>query len=609
MTLMDLSLLSIVITTGVAAFLLLFAARRSANYVFILLMSCFSVLSISEVFMRYSSSAFQALFWGRIAYSVGILAGCVVAHFSVVFPRRFFPEDHLLAVRRDSLVLLYALGVTVIVLFNSVISLKSVELKPWGFRIGITSETLFFIFWIVGCSLFAVAVFAVAYFRRPITVNERKQIIALTVGVLVLLFFRVWSNFLPPSLHDNMVWMSTFSFVFFTGIVTYALLWHRLFLPTPAETADIVLETMADALLVVNEKELIVQVNAATLSALGYQENELLERQLSSVLHNVETTDCALSLPPFVKLVSSGRMRDVEVTFKAKDGTAIPMNVSASHILHPRRGLEGTVIVARNLTETKHFIDELAAAKDSLGVAVEERTRELYTANLELQKEIASRKDVEMHLRQSLAEKELLLKEIHHRVKNNLQIISSILDMQADTLSESHVLDAFRESQNRVKSMALVHEQLYQSGDLAQIDFKEYVQNLMAYLQDSFGFDTQRIRLVTNINNVSLSIDESIPCGFIINELITNAFKHGFPGGRSGTISVDFSKQDDGMYILVVHDNGVGFPATIAFHATKTLGLQLVNILTSQLHGTIELNRENGTSFTLRFPGIKSNIP
>ena len=219
--------------------------------------------------------------------------------------------------------------------------------------------------------------------------------------------------------------------------------------------------------------------------------------------------------------------------------------------------------------------------------------------------DITERKQVEEQLKASLEEKEVLLKEIHHRVKNNLQVISSLLRLQSRYTQEPHALDMLKESQNRVKSMALIHEQLYQSRDLARIDFADYIQSLTKNLLYSYSIDLNAIQLEFQSENVYLNLDTAIPCGLFVNELVSNALKHGFPDGRQGKITISFSQIENEQFLLTVKDNGIGFPSDLDFHKTETLGLRLVGSLASQLQGTLEMERSDGTLFKLKFSELK----
>jgi PAS domain S-box-containing protein len=219
-------------------------------------------------------------------------------------------------------------------------------------------------------------------------------------------------------------------------------------------------------------------------------------------------------------------------------------------------------------------------------------------------RDITDRKRAEEHIKQSLEEKKVLLREIHHRVKNNLQVISSLLNLQSAYIDDCQYREMFKESQNRVKSMSLIHEKLYQSENLANIDFEEYVRALTNGLIRSYGINTDKVSLEVEVDNVSLGIDTAIPCGLIINELVSNSLKHAFPGGK-GEILVSLHS-NNGITELTVKDNGVGIPEDIHIKNTTSLGLRLVCILAQdQLSGNITLMRTNGTEFRITFGEVK----
>jgi len=207
----------------------------------------------------------------------------------------------------------------------------------------------------------------------------------------------------------------------------------------------------------------------------------------------------------------------------------------------------------------------------------------------------------EEKVRASLAEKEVLLKEVHHRVKNNLQIISSLLELQSDYIRDEQSRMFFRDSQNRIRSMALVHEKLYQSESLAFVDFREYVEDLANYLFSASVKDSDLIRLTIDVGEVLLSVDEAIPCGFIINELISNSLKHAFPDDRGGEVIITCQMREDDWITLTVSDNGIGLPPDLDIGNTETLGLQLVTMLVKQLSGRIDLSGDQGTLWEIAF--------
>jgi PAS domain S-box-containing protein len=215
-------------------------------------------------------------------------------------------------------------------------------------------------------------------------------------------------------------------------------------------------------------------------------------------------------------------------------------------------------------------------------------------------RDVTKRKNTEKQLKKSLYEKEILLKEIHHRVKNNLMIISSLLNLQSRYIKDEESKNIFKESQNRAKSMALIHERLYRSKDLKRIDFGDYINTLADDLYHTYVIDTNLVELNVNVDDLMLDINTTIPLGLIVNELVTNSLKHAFPKGRSGKIDINFHLQGD-TYLLEVKDNGIGFPQDIDYKNTDSLGLRLVTSLTEQIDGIIEFNNTSGTSFKIIF--------
>jgi len=218
-------------------------------------------------------------------------------------------------------------------------------------------------------------------------------------------------------------------------------------------------------------------------------------------------------------------------------------------------------------------------------------------------------KKSEVQIKASLNEKEVLLREIHHRVKNNMQIICSLLNLQSEHIDDKRFVDVLIDSQNRIRSMALVHEKLYRSEDLSEVDLSDYVRTLAQSLFASYGEFTRSIKLNIDINDVVLAVDTAIPCGLIINELLSNCLKHAFPDHKNGEINISFKSSSlDGKtwYTMSVSDNGVGIPEGLDIRHNKSLGLQLIMTLAEhQLQGKLELQRKDGTAFTIRFKELK----
>ena len=215
--------------------------------------------------------------------------------------------------------------------------------------------------------------------------------------------------------------------------------------------------------------------------------------------------------------------------------------------------------------------------------------------------DITERKEYETQLEDSITEKEVLLKEVHHRVKNNMQVISSILNLQSSYIDDETALGILRESQDRIKSMSFVHEHLYQSKTLSEVNFSEYIQNIARNLFHSYGRPSGGIALDFELEEVYLNLDTSIPCGLIINEVVSNSLKYAFEGKESGSVKIEFSKLSDGKLKLIISDNGIGLAEDFDIENADSLGLQLVTTLISQIDGELEIDVSKGTSFNILF--------
>jgi PAS domain S-box-containing protein len=307
-----------------------------------------------------------------------------------------------------------------------------------------------------------------------------------------------------------------------------------------------VAQSAKDAIVSCNRYGLIISWNKGARSIFGFAEEEMLGMSLS------------LIVPDFLSITGDAR-GTLESTGRNKAGHDFPI--------------------------------ELSVADWKIG---EDAFFTVIIRDIEL------RKESEAHISASLREKDVLLKEIHHRVKNNLQIISSLLRLQSQYITDARSLDMFRESQNRVKSMALIHEYLYQSRDMARINFSEYLGNLTSHLFRSYGV-TDTVRLEMHVDDSRLDLDTAIPCGLIITELVSNSLKHAFHDAPNGLIRVDFHTPDGKNYELSVKDNGIGMPAERLTEPKGSLGLRLVTTLAQQLSGMIHVEQSQGTKFVITF--------
>ena len=308
---------------------------------------------------------------------------------------------------------------------------------------------------------------------------------------------------------------------------------------------DNIIQSMSEMLVVTDSSGRVRTANRATLEILGFESTDLVGQPIDLLLAESRFSD-----------LTSG-----ESVFLLKTGGSIPIYCSRSDLIADDGALHGVVLVAQNLTE---------------------------------------RKETQAQLRASVEEKEVLLREVHHRVKNNLQIVSSLLNLQ-DTSSrvDGSTGRILRESRNRIRSMALIHEQLYKSKDLARIDFSEYAKELVHYLGRSFDLVGKGIELQLAVDSQSLPVDQAIPCGMIINELVANGVEHAYPEG-GGEIRIAF-QQTAGRCLLTVGDDGQGLPSQLDPKTAETLGLRLIWALGEQLQADVEFDGSGGTEVRIGF--------
>ncbi|MBT3605537.1 MAG: PAS domain S-box protein [Candidatus Latescibacteria bacterium] len=368
----------------------------------------------------------------------------------------------------------------------------------------------------------------------------------------------------------------------------------------------------------------ILYVNPAWQQALGYEASTVISTQAADLVHSDYRTDYDKL---FRQALAGNKLSHFETSFLAENGRLVAVEGSMSCSLvngrpHAVQGVFQNIsdrkraedMLVRQATEMLRVHTSLEARDRELADTLEQarkyreaeaRADELTAINEALTLEIGRRQEAEATIRASLQEKEVLLKEIHHRVKNNLQIISSLLNLQSGYIDDARTQEMFKESQSRIQSMALIHEKLYQSEDLARVDFSEYIVSLVNFLMRSYS--PGGVNIALDVEPVFLSLDTSIPCGLIVSELVSNSCKYAFPEGRSGEIYVRLKPIDNEHYELGVGDTGIGFPEDVDFQETESLGLQLVTTLADQLDGEIELDRSKGTEFRIRFRVHKSD--
>lgn len=322
-----------------------------------------------------------------------------------------------------------------------------------------------------------------------------------------------------------------------------------------------IFDSAHDAIIIMEPyKEIVYDVNDRACEIYGFSRREFIGMSLADISKDVERGKQRIKE---IETLQQGDYLNFETVQYRKDGSEMFLEINASVINY--RGKLAILSINRDVTQ---------------------------------------RKRVELQIKKSLKEKETLLKEIHHRVKNNLQVISSLLDLQADALGDSNIHKAIQDSKDRIHSMALVHENLYRFGDLARINGIEYIHKLIDYIFDVYGDLTVNITFNVQIETptLELNMDTAVPIGLILTELLSNALKHAFPPGKKGEIHIVVLTGIPGKLTLEVRDNGVGIPPHINVPESQSLGLQLVHLLTQQVKGTIEIKRNKGTTVTITFP-------
>ena len=517
---------------------------------------CFLVgfLAFAEFQYRQTTDFQTAYLWLKIS-GFWPLVPPILLHISLIFTGKT-------KILRNKFTYLLLYVPAIIIAFyavNTNLLLQGILKEYWGWTYVFPQESIIFIvmsIWTFICILLA-GTLCVSYYLKNKNI-KRLQAKYLIVGLYFPLMISMVSDLVLPlmtiRIPETTMVMSTVGL----GFISFGVWKYRFPALTAAVAADEIVSTMSNFLLMLDQDRNIVNINKATTELFGYEKSEIIGKPVGCIFaeQNHKTINDLFE-------TSSNSIINIETRIKTKNNDIIPVLISKSVIMSDNDKVLGIVCIGNNIVDIKDAEDKIKA---------------------------------------SLEEKELLLRELHHRVKNNLQIISSLINLQSKGIKDQGDLEIFRESQSRIKSMAIIHEKLYQSSDLSKIDFKDYIQSLISYLVSYYSKDMIEIEMDVE-NNQVLNMDTAVPCGLIINELFVNALKHAFKGIKSGkiTIKLHSNHEKPPCYTLVVSDNGTSIPPEVDINNPKRLGLQLVVSLTNQLDGKLDLDTNKGTKFTIKF--------
>ncbi len=427
----------------------------------------------------------------------------------------------------------------------------------------------------------------------------KQQLIKLLkpkIGLLVLLAsssFFIISGITLYTFNIYIIFINIFIIAYtITGVFVIYSLWLKYISKIPL---DLIIYDTDDLIIVLDIKDRIIYLNNTAISLLP---KEGISKIIGSPISDF--------LPEFNQIISKkpGKIAEIKIN-------SVLYRIKMFTKLNKESRIIGRTLLFRDISQLVQVKDQMAKIEKKLGTRVSERTEELEKTNTVLLREIDEHRNSEVKLRSSLEEKNILLSEVHHRVKNNLQVINSLLKLQTKYIEDETALDAFNTAVSRIRSIAMIHEKLYKSENLSNANFSEYIHELAQSLISSHRNNDISINLIVNVENIFLDIDASVLCGLIINELIINTLKYAFPENRADNeIRINFismQKSQDNVYgtgfgfELTVSDNGTGLPEELDIENSETLGFKIITTLVKQLKGTILVNSNNGTLVKINF--------
>jgi two-component sensor histidine kinase len=576
--------------------------RARINKIFLLFSACFAFWAFTFTFFYTAPDVKTAWFWYNLSAIGRILYPALLLNLALIFTNNRFNQQkwyYSAVLYLPAIVFLYA------VLSGPFITQDLVLIDSSWYEILITNSGWWYAYNIYYLLYVPLAFILMGWWGyRSKSNREKMQALIIILTGAVSFSLGIISNTLLPLL-DIFILPSMaqiFGVIFFLGIA-YAIVKYKLLKLTAATAAEDIITKITDMIILMDTYGKIIRINRRTQNLLGYSESNFEGKTWEFIVQN---GDESAKIRKYLEGLNEQNQykeesnehkqhekesneRDsikedsdkLKINFQRKNGEEIPVNIFLSPI-RDDVGLVGVLLVAQDMRQTRKLEHEIT-----------EKVKAQQSARIQEEKLI-----------KSLEEKEILLKEIHHRVKNNMQIISSLLNLQSGYLKDKGAVDALKDCQGRIMSMAMIHENLYRSKPLTGIKFKDYIDFLVKNIFHTYNVNTELFEVDIDADEVYLDIDTAIPCGLIINELLTNSIKHAYPEGTGGQLNIKID-QDDGKYYLQVADDGMGLPAKLDITNTGSLGLLLVNSLVKQLEGKLEVYREKGTIFQISFKKVE----
>ncbi len=380
----------------------------------------------------------------------------------------------------------------------------------------------------------------------------------------------------------------------FFGFGNLFLLWGMIrfkFMNLIPAARERIIDDLGDGVIILNADNRIIECNNAAHLLFSAFDKDIIGKHVSDLYGHCMELERILRDP---------EMRYIETLFHL-EGSLRNYEITIKHLTHEKSGVRGLILIFQDVTRRYKAEEMLRQYNITLEEKIKERTKKIAKKNEELLQEINRREKYEIQLKETLADREILLKEIHHRVKNNLQIIVSLIYLEMHRDISSQGVSLFSDTLARIRTMSMIHERLYSNSNYSHIDFLSFTTQMVQSLKENFGILAQGITVNLSIHECVLDINRAIPVALILNEALTNSFKHAFPDERGGTIKIDFTHNDSGDYVLNISDDGIGISGRIDREHFGTLGMELIYNLTKQINGECSIEGGNGTRLTISF--------